>query len=389
MASVSNRGTRTSPRFYTRIKVGGRWLSRRCHAETLAAARQVARALQAREERVSLGLEAPASASLSVRSLLESWLSGLSNRAAKNDSYRARKWLVPRFGGLRVSELTTAAVVLWLDSLATTTMKPGSQRGLLALLSRFASWCADRGYLAANPCRAIPAGRRPRGSQGGGADVPYLADDATVLRIFGRLPEPIRFVWLLTNRAGLRCGEACGLRLSDFDGMGDGALRIRFNYSSPMLKEAKGTPKTKWVPAPSDLPEFIGGWLERRRADGAEPEALAFPDRDGYPLNKDQVGAAFRRVRDQLGLPRALTAHRSGRHSFASRLLAAGAGVTEVSSALGHADGGRLLMATYNHHVRRTWSPALVAPMQLGAKVIPLRAATAGPEIDGKAVASG
>jgi integrase len=221
--------------------------------------------------------------------------------------------------------------------------------------------------------------------------VPYLADDATVLRIFGRLPSPIRFVWLLTNRAGLRCGEACGLRLSDFDGMRDGAIRIRFNYSSPMLKEAKGTPKTKWVPAPSDLPEFIGGWLEQRRAEGAEPEALAFPDRDGYPLNKDQVGAAFRKVRDQLGLPRELTAHRSGRHSFASRLLAAGAGVTEVSSALGHADGGRLLMATYNHHVRKTWSPALVAPMQVGAKVLPFsaRTASAGPAIETKEAASG
>jgi integrase len=390
MASVFNRGSRTSPKFYVRIKTGGRWVSRRCHAETLAAARQIARTLQARAERVELGLEAPASASLSVRSLLESWLSGLSNRAAKNDAYRVRKHLVPRFGGLRISELVTPAIVLWLDELARTTMKAGSQRGLLALLSRFASWCADRGYLATNPCKAIPAGRRPRGSQGGGAGVPYLADDATVLRIFGRLPEPIRFAWLLTNRAGLRCGEACGLRLSDFDGMRDGAIRIRFNYSSPMLKEAKGTPKTKWVPAPSDLPEFIGAWLEKRRAEGAEPEALAFPDRDGYPLNKDQVGAAFRKVRDQLGLPRELTAHRSGRHSFASRLLAAGAGVTEVSSALGHADGGRLLMATYNHHVRKTWSPALVAPMQVGAKVIPIGArASSAPATESKEVAHG
>jgi integrase len=377
MASVFNRGTRANPKFYVRVKADGRWLSRRTHALTLAEARRIAATMQAREERVSLGLEAPAHASLSARSLLEGWAAALTNRGAKNDRYRIAKHLVPRFGALRIVELTSPAVVLWLDDLAAAPMKPGSARGLLALLSRFCSWCCDRGYLAANPVKAIPAGRRPRGSQGGGADKPWIADDATVLSIFEALPEPIRFVWFLTNRAGLRCGEACGLRLSDLDGMRDGAIRVRFNYGSPMLKEAKGTPKTKWVPAPADLPEYIGAWLDRRRAETADPEALVFPDADGYVLNKDQVGAAWRRVRDELGLPLELTAHRSGRHSFASRLLAAGAGVTEVSSALGHADGGRLLMATYNHHVRRTWSPALVAPMQVGAKVIPLRAAAA------------
>jgi integrase len=388
MASVFNRGSRTSPRFFVRVKVDGRWISRRTHALTLAEARRIAATMQARAERVSLGLEAPASASLSARSILESWAAALTNRGARNDRYRIAKHLVPRFGALRIADLTSPAVVLWLDELAAGPMKPGSARGLLALLSRFCSWCCDRGYLAANPVKAIPAGRRPRGSQGGGADVPYIADDATVLRIFEALPEPIRFVWLLTNRAGLRCGEACGLRVSDFDGMGAGAIRVRFNYASTMLKEAKGAPKTKWVPAPADLPEFIGEWLARRRAEIAEPEALAFPDADGYVLNKDQVGAAFRRVRDALGLPIELTAHRSGRHSFASRLLAAGAGVAEVSSALGHADGGRLLMATYNHHVRKTWSPALVAPMQVGAKVIPLRA-TAAPSTETKEVAHG
>jgi hypothetical protein len=35
MASVHNRGTRTSPRFHVRIKIGGKWVSRRCHAQRL------------------------------------------------------------------------------------------------------------------------------------------------------------------------------------------------------------------------------------------------------------------------------------------------------------------------------------------------------------------
>jgi integrase len=157
--------------------------------------------------------------------------------------------------------------------------------------------------------------------------------------------------------------------------MRHGAIRVQRNYLSPLLKEARGAPKTKWVPAPSDLPEFLGRWIDQRRAAGAGLDDLVFP-RDGrYCFNKDQVGASFRKVRAELGLPRELTAHRSGRHSFSSRLLAAGASMTEVSSALGHADGGRLLMETYNHFVRRTWSPALVAPMAVPvAPIIPITA---------------
>ena len=47
-------------------------------------------------------------------------------------------------------------------------------------------------------------------------------------------------------------------------------------------------------------------------------------------------------------------------------------------------------MATYNHHVRKTWSPALVAPMNVGAKVIPIGArASAAPEAETLEVSHG
>lgn len=373
---MSSAFKRPGNRWYARYRdQSGVWRSKRIYQETKRETLAIARKLEAQAERRAYGIEPPEHASTSVRTLMERWTGALTNRAARSDRYRIDRHLVPRFGALRIVELTMAVVVLWLDDLAGGPLKPSSQRGLLGLLSRFCSWCVDRGFMSANPCKAIPGGRRPHGARGG-ADIPWIADDATVLRIFERLPEPIRFIWLLTNRAGLRCGEASGLTMGDLDGMGAGAIRVRHNYLSPMLKEAKGTPKTKWVPAPSDLEEFLGRWLERRRAAGAGPDDLVFP-RDGrYCFNKDQVGAAFRKVRDELGLPRQLTAHRSGRHSFASRLLAGGAAVTEVSSALGHADGGRLLMATYNHHVRRSWSPALIAPMTVPpSPIIPIAAA--------------
>jgi integrase len=131
--------------------------------------------------------------------------------------------------------------------------------------------------------------------------------------------------------------------------------------------------------------EYVPRHAENARAYQAREDRRIDDERAGRPTKpfaemdgRDRVGAAFRRVRDALGLPGTLTFHRAGRHSFASRLLSAGAALDEVSQALGHADV-RLTQRTYVHFVRKTFSAALVAPMQVGAKVIPIgaRATTA------------
>jgi integrase len=378
MASVFARGPKSAPRWYARVKINGTWRARRVRQLTKATALAVARAIEAREERRALGLEAPEHAATSVRELLARWEGGLTNRGARNDSYRIRRHLVAQFGGLNVSELTLPRVMLWLDDLAAAgKMRPSSQRGLLALLSRFCSWCVDRGFLAANPCKAIPNGRRPRAQQSA-ADVPWLADDAVVMRILERLPAPFDLIFLLANRCGLRTGEACGLRLGDLADMTEGSLRIARSYLGP-TKESKGGAKTKHVPAPSDLPELLGPWLDRRRAAGATDGDLVFPARDGrFPYGKDEVGYQWRKVRDALELPKELTFHRAGRHSFASRGLAAGASIDEISQALGHSSVA-LTQARYLHFQRRVFSAALTAPLQPDGggvgKVIPITGA--------------
>jgi len=189
MASVFFRGPRTAPRWFARVKVDGRWLSRRVRQATRREALAVAQAIEARAERQALGLEAPEGAATSVGELMARWVAGLVNRGARNDAYRVRRHLLPAFGALRMADVTLRRVMAWLDELAAAgAMKPSSQRGLLGLLSRFCSWAVDRGHLPANPCKAIPNGRRPRAQQGL-ADVPWLDDDGTVVRIVEALPS--------------------------------------------------------------------------------------------------------------------------------------------------------------------------------------------------------
>jgi len=159
-----------------------------------------------------------------------------------------------------------------------------------------------------------------------------------------------------------------------------GAIRVARSYVGPLKEDRHADGRVKYAPAPRDLPALLGPWIERRRAEGAGPGDLVFPARDGrYPFGKDEVGYQWRKVRAALGLPRALTFHRAGRHSFASRGLAAGASIDEISLALGHSSVA-LTQARYLHFQRRTFSAALTAPLQPGdggpaGKVIPIAAA--------------
>lgn len=378
MSSVFNRGTKDRPRFFVRYRdAAGVWRSRRTQQETKREAVAVARQLEAQEERRRLGLEAPASAALSVRELMERWTAALRNRAARNDKWRIDRHLVPRFGALRIVELTLAVVMVWLDELAAAAaMKASSQRGLLTLLSRFCSWAVDRGYLQANPCKAIPSGRRPQAAQR--TDVPWIADDALVVRALELLPEPIRYLFFLGNRCGLRTGEAAGVRMSDLMDMDRGTIRVRFSYLGPLKEDKSGAGKTKYVPAPIDCTDVLGPWWARRDSEGAAPEDLVFPREGRFTFRKEHAEYHWRRAREALGLP-TMTWYQATRHSFASRNLAAGVSMDEVSQAMGHSSVA-ITQKHYAHFVRKTFAAQMTAPLDRGGgagRIIPIGAARA------------
>lgn len=78
---------------------------------------------------------------------------------------------------------------------------------------------------------------------------------------------------------------------------------------------------------------------------------------------------------DRLGLK--MTSYQATRHSFVSRSLSGGGMLDEVSAAVGHSSP-MVTRRYYDHHIRKTFSPALRAGLGLGspaptpAKVITL-----------------
>lgn len=331
------------------------------------------------ERRVKMGLPPfpePEAPTPTIGSLLEKWLAGLTNKSAPTDRWLTAKHLRPRWAGFKVDAVNVGDVLAWLDEMqAAGKLSPQSRLANLGLLSRFYSWCVERGHAQINPVAMVPRGRRPKVPID--REQPWIRDDELLTKVMAALGEPLSLMLWLGNRTGMRLGEICGLRMGDTAWIGEGTIRVAHSYDGE-LKESHGRSIVKWTVAPDDTQEVIGPWLERRRAEGAKDEDLVFVY-SGPPQNRrtSQKWKTWRgwhpheiqsRWRELAGpLVGEMTMYQAGRHSFASRSLRDGATLDEVSEAMGHSSPA-ITKRRYVHHVRRTFSEVLRRPMTPGKK---------------------
>lgn len=147
---------------------------------------------------------------------------------------------------------------------------------------------------------------------------------------------------------GVRVSELVGLDLSDLDLQG-GLARVM----------GKGR-RERIAMLGSHARAALAEWLDVRRPLAADPaEQAVFLHRRGARLSDRSVRRLLDRALLRAGLAGRVTPH-TLRHSFATHLLARGAGIKEVQQMLGH----RLLSSTqiYTHvspeHLRRAYESA-------------------------------
>ena len=157
-----------------------------------------------------------------------------------------------------------------------------------------------------------------------------------------------RSILALLGRAGLRRGEAVSLRMSDVH-LADSSFEVGCSERGPHLHVRRredldgGASKSldpRIVPADDLLVFCLDQYLlERAAVSGAASCDRLLVNLDsayrGRGMTPDRLGALLSSLSRRAGLDAAVTPHQL-RHSFASELEAAGAGLVLIQELLGH-----------------------------------------------------
>jgi site-specific recombinase XerD len=220
------------------------------------------------------------------------------------------------------------------------------ERHFAAIRSYFRYLVAES-FLDADPSEGLRLGRRPR-------TLPRALGQEEVERLLaaptgsGFQPRRDRAVLEVLYSAGLRVSELCGLGVEDLD--------ASLEAVTVLGKGRRARRAFLGRHAKSALEEYLP--LRAARS-GSGDRGPLFLNYRGSRISARSIRRLLDRAVLRAGLPRGITPH-TLRHSFATHLLAAGAGLREVSELLGH----RRLSSTqiYTHvspeHLRAVYERA-------------------------------
>lgn len=152
--------------------------------------------------------------------------------------------------------------------------------------------------------------------------------------IFGRKREHVKeirqrydILFRLMLNSGLRISEALGLKVQD--------VRLINGVAQSLRIIGKGN-KERLVPLPESFGQVLGTWLQdKSREDYVFAKGSG--QGAGKPPQAQTVRAYLRRVNERVHIPKKVTPHKL-RHTYATRLLEAGAQLIDIQALLGHVD---------------------------------------------------
>ena len=233
-------------------------------------------------------------------------------------------------------------------------LSPQTVRGLHAFLSGLWSWLVKTGVCETSPTDHawVP---RPAAHEALALSPDQLSVVAHAIDEARSSDRPAQRTYAtaayVALNAGLRVGEACGLRRRDL--LDGGSLRV-----CGTVVEAGGPPRrqpktkgrrSRTVALAPDVAEALAaydGLSERELGHGGCDSPLLRDGSGGWP-RPSSASRWFSRLRDGLGLPEGVTFH-TLRHTHATTLLMAGVDAKTVSERLGHSDVS-MTLRIYGH----------------------------------------
>jgi integrase len=240
-----------------------------------------------------------------------------------------KKQVLPYFGSVPLNKITNAVVREWVSTLLSSGLSAATTRkAVFALRQCLAAAIADE-RLQFNPACAVPL---PTERQ----QAPSYLSQSDVERLVDEMPRQYRALVLVGAYAGLRWGEAAGLRRRDIDPL---RSRIRVTSTAVQLRgrvtldnEPKTTRSKRSVPVARSVMRRLEQHLSEFVDQTAD--ALVFTASTGGPLFRSWGRTVLRPAVLRAGLDD-ITFH-GLRHSFVAIMVAAGCNVREVSEWAGH-----------------------------------------------------
>lgn len=268
----------------------------------------------------------------------ECHLAANSVAAYRRDMRRFLQWLEGRrIASLRIKDLSQ--YVSWLSQHS---LAPSSVARHVVALRTFYKYLQLEGVVRDNPAELLTTQKMWQ-------RMPGVLSPAQVESLLNA-PRPSdsycvrdRALLEVMYATGCRASEACGLTLQDI------------NLKAKHLKcEGKGG-KQRMVPLGGRAIEAINVYLRDSRPElvrlaRTTPTAL-FLSRTGQALDRVQLWRLIKRYAQRVGISAEISPH-SLRHSFATHLLAGGAGLRQVQEMLGHANIQTTQIYTHVDHSR-------------------------------------
>jgi integrase len=282
---------------------------------------------------------APVGERLSIEELGERYVADMERRGRKRSSIVAvrsalRVRIVPHFADNALDSYRPADVQVFIAWLEAEELSPKTIHSLAGLVSTLFRYARKKRLASVSPCEDMEL---PELVEDG--DIHYLEPTEVEALVNAAVEGPYqaidRGLYLTAAMTGLRQGELLALRWRDVDWRAR-RIRVRRNYVLGQF----GTPKSKRSTRDVPMADAVGGELDRLYKACGDPadDALVFPDPiTGEPLKRSVLLVRYRRALKAAKLDESLRFH-DLRHTFGTRMAAAGVSMRTLQAWLGHRD---------------------------------------------------
>ncbi len=246
-----------------------------------------------------------------------------------------RAHLLPRFR--RLNDVTPESFQALIDNKFQEGLSVNSVKAIILVLKMIIRFCEDEGWMEPKAYRL----RMPTRRRGTEPQVLQLREEKNLLAWLHEHPTPYNVGLLICVYCGLRIGEVCALRWSDFD-TDEQIIHVRravhriylVNQIPKKSVLAIGPPKTadSWRDVP--VAKRLAHSIEKVCLKGeGDPYILTGKD---FPADPQNFRNNFKRICRRLGMP--VRKVHSLRHTFATRCIESQCDFKTLSSILGHSD---------------------------------------------------